>query len=112
MAANIATTARQTLVASFTDLNTNYTVTEGASPGRPWMCDCKGWIFARVDPGTGYKKNCKHIVAVQAANAQGFPVATATPKRSTKAAPAKRAEVTVEVAGERLRVTRPEPKAI
>lgn len=91
-------------IASFTDPGTVYTVTQNASPGRPWMCDCKGWIFARRDPSTGYKKNCKHVRAT--ISAMG---GTVTAVQTDHPAGAR-----VKVDGEDLRVTtaRKTPKLV
>lgn len=72
MSSNISAAATQYTVASWTELGKIYTVTENASPGRPWMCDCPSWIFAKRDPNTGLKKDCKHIRGVQNLAAQGM----------------------------------------
>jgi hypothetical protein len=95
--------AKEYVVQSFTDSTLNYTVTEKASPGRPWMCDCKAWIFARFDASVGRKKDCKHIRSVLLAT-KGTPM--------VKAAVAHPAGAKVSVDGEAFRVRRPEPKFV
>lgn len=89
-------------VTSFTDPLITYTVTKDASPGRPWMCDCKAWIFARYDASVGRKKDCKHIRSVQRANAK--PMTTTALEHPTGA------KVTVD--GEQFRVRRPAAKLV
>jgi len=98
----ISRDAETYVVSSFTDPHKEYTVTEKASPGRPWMCDCPAWIFAKTDSRTGFKADCKHIRSVQRANS-----ATVTSHAVHHPAGAK-----VEVAGEQFRVRRPEAKVI
>lgn len=89
-------------VNSFTDAMLTYTVTEDASPGRPWMCDCKAWIFARRDASLGRKKDCKHIRSVQ--RAQSGAVTRVATEHPTGAK--------VQVDGEAFRVRRPAPKLV
>lgn len=72
MSSNISPNAQFFTVASWTDPSVTYTVTQGASPGRPWMCECPAWRFARTDPNTGFKKDCKHIRGVQSLAAHGY----------------------------------------
>lgn len=102
-------------VNSFTDPMAVYTVTENASPGRPWMCDCKGWIFARTDPATGFKKNCKHIRSVLAAHPANVVASKRTTYSPTPTKPkpqAVPAETVVTVDGEKYKVRRPEAKLV
>lgn len=93
-------------VESFTEFGKSYTVTKNASPGRPWMCECPAWRFAKRDPGTGRKKDCKHVHAVQLAS---DPRSTARPTKL----PSKMPATEVTVGGERLAVSkRPKPKEV
>lgn len=109
MSANISMAANVYNVQSYTDYGVTYDVTENASRGRPWMCSCKAWIFARKDPRTGFKNDCKHIRAVQAAGKTAQRVAAMA--TTGKLAPIAATEVTI--AGEQMKVSRrPEPKLI
>lgn len=63
----ISSRARSWDVESFTSIGTTYLVTQNASPGRPWMCECPAWKFAKRG-GSGRKPDCKHIIAVQSAS--------------------------------------------
>lgn len=94
---SISVDATQYTVASFTDPYKTYTVTEKASPGRPWMCDCPAWIFGKGSP----KPDCKHIRSVQLATHP------ATYKRGETA----EGEKVVEVKGEKMTVRR-QPKLV